>query len=296
MKVFLSWSGDAAKKLAALLMDWLPNVIQSVEPWTSEEIGKGARWSDEIAAQLEVSRFGILCLDREHLASPWIHFEAGAIAKSVRGAAAKSRVTPLLLGIDEGDLRDPLALFQATKLDEVDMFRLVRSLNELQDEPLELGRLEKAFRQWWPDFERRLGVIIEAASEVEEPKTQVAVTRSEGEVLEELLHLAREQRRTLSRLEQSVVVDRIASPADDAALDWRYLDERVSEVQRQFLGLGMDVSLMNLHSDESMTVELVDTPSQRAITALAQWAAANGWDITLETPDGVRRVGVLRRP
>ena len=62
MKVFLSWSGVKSQKIAIILRDWIPSVIQSVVPYvSSEDIDKGARWSGEIAKELDDCAFGILC-------------------------------------------------------------------------------------------------------------------------------------------------------------------------------------------------------------------------------------------
>jgi hypothetical protein len=67
-----------------VLRDWLPSVIQSLEPYvSSEDIDKGTRWSSDIAKELDNSAYGILCVTQDNLAAPWINFEAGALSKSV---------------------------------------------------------------------------------------------------------------------------------------------------------------------------------------------------------------------
>lgn len=102
MKVFISWSGDLSHKVAVILRDWLPSVIQSLESYvSSEDIDKGARWSTDISKELEDSSFGILCITRENLDPPWLNFEAGALSKSVD----RSRVSPFLFGVKRSDIR-----------------------------------------------------------------------------------------------------------------------------------------------------------------------------------------------
>lgn len=63
MKVFISWSGDLSKRIAIALKEWIPNVLQSAEPYvSSEDIDKGSRWSTDIAKELADSTYGILCV------------------------------------------------------------------------------------------------------------------------------------------------------------------------------------------------------------------------------------------
>ena len=85
MKVFISWSGERSRSIAEALREWLPDVIQAVKPWLSaEDIDKGARWSSDLAHELEDAHVGVICLTPENLEEPWIHFEAGALSKTTR--------------------------------------------------------------------------------------------------------------------------------------------------------------------------------------------------------------------
>ena len=54
VKVFISWSGPTSEKLGDAIRNWLPNVIQSIEPYfTPADVDKGASrrdWSDPVSA------------------------------------------------------------------------------------------------------------------------------------------------------------------------------------------------------------------------------------------------------
>lgn len=114
MKVFISWSGKRSEALAKALREWFPLVLHFVEPWLSQsDIQAGERWSVQVAKGLETCNFGVLCVTKENLNSPWILFEAGALAKSMEDG----RVIPLLLDLDLKEISGPLAQFQAKKAD-----------------------------------------------------------------------------------------------------------------------------------------------------------------------------------
>ena len=52
--VFLSWSGKASSDAAAVLRDYLPAIIQSVQPFYSpKDIEKGAQWWGALRDKLE---------------------------------------------------------------------------------------------------------------------------------------------------------------------------------------------------------------------------------------------------
>lgn len=181
MRLFISWSGERSKLLATALKEWLPLVLHYVDPWLSEaDIEAGQRWADAVAKELEASKFGVLCITRENLNSPWILFEAGALAKSLDGA----RVTPLLLGIEFSEISGPLAQFQAKKLEKKGVLELVQSLNQNAGQPVAEERYKQLFEALWPELEKKVASIPHAP-------TAARHARSQSEVLEELVEAIR---------------------------------------------------------------------------------------------------------
>ena len=129
MKVFISWSGNKSHKVAMIFREWLPSVIQSLEPYvSSEDIDKGARWSSDIAKELEDSTFGILCVTKDNLHAPWLSFEAGALSKTMD----KSFVTPFLFDIKRSEVNGPILQFQSTVFEKEDIKKLIHTLFFIQ--------------------------------------------------------------------------------------------------------------------------------------------------------------------
>ncbi len=178
MKIFISWSGEKSKALAEALHEWLPNVIQGLEPWISaSDIEKGAMWRTDIAQQLDTAAVGIICLTADNLDKPWILFEAGAISKKLDEAY----VCTYLLDIEPSDVKDPLAQFQATKATKGDTQKLLQTINRAQKENmLPLDRIDRAFEKWWPDLEEKL----KAVTGKEEKKES---RRADRDILNEIL-------------------------------------------------------------------------------------------------------------
>src|ERR1700676_413043 len=137
MKVFLSWSGELSHKVALAFREWLPSVIQSIEPYvSSEDIDKGTRWSAEMAEQLEKSRYGIICVTKENAGKPWINFEAGALSRSIEKSTVlpfSSAVSPFLFDLKSSDLEGPLTQFQYVINEQNDIRKLVSSINNKVD-------------------------------------------------------------------------------------------------------------------------------------------------------------------
>ncbi|MBM7073373.1 toll/interleukin-1 receptor domain-containing protein [Shewanella sp. 202IG2-18] len=194
MKVFLSWSGELSHKVALTLRDWLPSVIQSIEPYvSSEDIDKGARWSTDIASELANSSYGILCVTKENLHAPWLTFEAGALSKTMD----KSFVSPFLFDIKRAEVDGPILQFQSTVFEKDDVKKLLLSLNKADSgEQLAAERLEKAFDVWYPDLENKLRQLVNQHSEHESTNEQDQEIQS-SKILEEILDLSRDNQKLL---------------------------------------------------------------------------------------------------
>lgn len=177
MKAFISWSGERSHSLGKTLHEWLPMVLHYVEPWLSQsDIEAGERWANEVGKELEASNFGIICITRENAGSPWILFEAGALAKSMQ----EGRVIPLLLDIEFKDITGPLAQFQAKKVEKAGILDVISSINKFSETKLPEARLAPQFEALWPAFEKNVTAI---------PKNQTNTkqNRSQHDILEELV-------------------------------------------------------------------------------------------------------------
>ncbi len=192
MNVFISWSGDTSHRVAKVLRDWIPSVIQAVEPYvSSEDIDKGTRWSSDIATELDKSSYGIICLTKQNIHAPWINFEAGALGKSVD----KSKVSPFLFRMNPSDVNGPLLQYQSTRHEKDDIYKLMMSINtSCGEQALDNERLSKIFEVWWPNLEQNLKDIPQEV--VEQPATKQGTGKSAdlerfSKIFEELLDLSR---------------------------------------------------------------------------------------------------------
>lgn len=182
MKVFLSWSGKRSKYIAESLSNWLEQVLQAAEPWISTDIEKGKRWSAEISDKLKESKVAIICLTNENLDSKWIHFEAGAIAKT-----EDAYICTFLFDVNPTNVQQPLSQFQNTKYDKDDILKLVKTINtrigKTGGKSLKESNLESVFETFWPQLENKLKHTPEAAD--------LSIIRTDRELIEESLQILR---------------------------------------------------------------------------------------------------------
>jgi hypothetical protein len=182
VRVFISWSGEPSRSIARALADWLGGLVQAVEPWVSDaEIGSGQRWRDEVAAVLDETDFGIICLTRHNQHNPWLMFESGALAKRLSSA----RVVPLYIDLEPAEVTGPLADWQGRPLHRDGMWRIVSDINKATKKPVSEVSLERLFDRMWPDLEDDVATARQGVSDA------VGPPRTTEEMLEELVERVR---------------------------------------------------------------------------------------------------------
>jgi TIR domain len=199
MKVFISWSGEASREIALALRDWFPKVIQGIQPFVSaKDMDKGAQWTQVLAGELNDSDFGVVCLTPANLLSPWLNYEAGAIMSSV-----DSRVCPVLLGVEKGEVQPPLSQLQLTALDVDDFVLLMNSMNKAAGSPLDITAVDETVRVWWPQLQERVGGIEipthagEPQKPAEPPKPQSSIEEMVQEILSRLRRIEAQRPRNI---------------------------------------------------------------------------------------------------
>lgn len=188
MNIFISWSGEESKQIANLLKNWIPTILQSAKPYfTPSDIEKGSKWESEITKKLNECKVGIICLTSKNTEKSWILFEAGALSNKLE----KSRVCPILFGLSNSDLKGPLATFQTTEFNKEDLKKLMKSINSLLEENKIAEQVfEEVFEAFYPKLESNILGILESS---ETNDLEVKPKRSDRDILEEILELARKQ-------------------------------------------------------------------------------------------------------
>ena len=186
MKVFISWSGKRSKETADMLCTWIRQVVQSAETWISSDIEKGTRWNEKVNKELEDTKVGIICLNRENLTSEWILFEAGALSKT-----SDAHVCTFLLDINPTDIKPPLGQFQHTLFSKEDIRKLIHTINNKiisqKEKTISEKDIDEIFENNWHRLEEKLNEIKNQDTKTLEP------TRTDRELLEEILQTVRGQ-------------------------------------------------------------------------------------------------------
>lgn len=276
-KVFISWSGDYSKAVAAALRDWLPNLFDNITPFMSDaDIEAGQRGLKTIEAELGNTKFGIIVVTPDNQDKPWINFEAGALSKVV-DSDVEQRVVPLLVDIPSpSQITGPLAQFQAKTLDRDGVRDLVASLGSV----VEVGRerVMSRFDAFWEELDK---AVQSARESNESTEANSPVRRSSEDMLEEVLGHVRSisqaaagQRiiyvRDAERSEKTRrQVERLQKWNDGVGANGILVDDLSDSVrgviQKMAISAGVSLSGVNLRSNATGSlVELIvreDTPA-----------------------------------
>jgi hypothetical protein len=270
MKIFISWSGDRSKVVAEALRSWIPDVIHAVKPWVSGvDIRAGMRWSREVDEQLRDTQFGILCLTRENQTAPWLLFEAGALAKSVEGAA----VCPYLIDLSPSEIQNgPLTAFQAKRATSEDTLDMMVAINAALPEMERRadGQLRKAFTRWWPDLE----AVLRALPAATDPIRERTPTDVADELLASTRQLGRQMTEALSILSGMTMARTSSRNIHHIRIngDPAKIDELLGELQRGDYGAQIvqrqrysdTVAAVNVNSDPMGNLLNIDRLLARA--------------------------------
>ena len=278
--------------MAEALRDWLPFVLNAVDPWMSaEDIEAGAKWQGVVSGKLQDSNFSIICLTPENLNAPWVLFEAGALSKH-----DQSRVCTYLFGLEYQDVKPPLSQFQHSRSNKDGTRKLVRDMNKhLGDAAVPEERLTVAFDMWWPKLEESLASI--PAPKVK-PPTQSGPDKLAGMVAE-ILNTVREQSRLLQQVAPRVETGSVSQAEPSAILrdtqTWvkfvTLLAPRGHRVSREVSPLGLDLIII----DDKKTIPVATAREMwRWVEKMGQQGRdqakmleelVNGYPIDSEKPD-----------
>jgi hypothetical protein len=166
MKIFVSWSKEPAKTIAVELKHFLEMTLRTADVWVSDaDLQKGRRWGLQLAQELDSTNVGIICVTQDNMQEPWLHFEAGALSKSMANAA----IHPLCLRVDKSRLPSPLAQFQATVFEKEDFLALVIAINTANEAPEKESALRERFERGWTGLE---GGVAKAFDKVQPAPAQ----------------------------------------------------------------------------------------------------------------------------
>ena len=166
--LFFCWSERRSRALAGALKEHLPAFIPGLAGpdgsnlFMSDDIVKGSRWFNSVEAHLAKADVGVVCITREGLRSGWIHFEAGALARTIgKKRRQGGALLTYLLGVRPDELTGPLAEYQATSVERDDTRKLCAAIVNVmvRTKAQEPPDWETAFDKNWGNFEAAVKTI-----------------------------------------------------------------------------------------------------------------------------------------
>jgi TIR domain len=204
-KIFISWSKFQSRRVAHVLKDYLPEILEGVEIFMSDkDIDPGQRSMKVLEHELDGTKYGIAVVTEANQAEPWLNFEAGALSKAVgNDMQGVPYVVPLLVDIPTTtQLTGPISQFQAVQLDHDGLAEIITSICKLANvnESIALKRFDRA----WSEIDEALSKARKRPL-----RRDQTPTRPDSQKIDEVLEILRVmQRRTDVESLRPVVVSR----------------------------------------------------------------------------------------
>lgn len=273
VQVFISWSGTLSNGIAKELKSMLQVASDRLTPFMSEQdIHSGQRGLAVIADQLNTTSVGLLVVTADNWNSPWINYEAGALAKEV--GDAEHRVVPLLVDIVGTDLANsPLTQFQYRALTRQGITEILLDLARLA--AIDGATVVARVMSHWDEYEARFKELL-----TKHPPAERRKRLSEADLLREVLETVREIKREV------VSGDGHERPRSPILADPKARAAAEKTLRRHLLGLGIDPVYIRSAENAFIVGTETEVPNEQREDVLSYF----GPYVQFEALGGKRRI------
>ena len=149
-KIFIIWSGTTSKQIACSLKEFFEEKVfpgSSLNCFVSElDIESGDDWWKRVKRELQQCDLGIVCITKENVRAPWIHFESGVVI------AKDKKLIPVLFNCGFNTL-DSTPLSNKHRVDFYNQTAFVKMVIEINKQ---LGLVSISDRQLMTLIEKEL--------------------------------------------------------------------------------------------------------------------------------------------
>ena len=157
MQIYFSWSGETSYRIALSLRELINTIFPRLDLWVPpDDIQDGKRWSSKLTRYLDETSIGVVCVDPTNYLSRWLHFEAGAIAKSIEN----ENIRLVYFGLTAEDIQGPLAKFDGFNIKKDEILTFLEVIRSNMDHfTISYMELRANFDLHWTSFESKLAKL-----------------------------------------------------------------------------------------------------------------------------------------
>jgi len=194
--VFISVSGPLSTCIGIAIRNALSTYFSSINTWIAiKDIDKGKSWRTVLIEGLTKQSAGIVVLTARNQSSPWILYEAGAIA----AMSGHDRVWTVLVDLKASDITGPLAISQHTLLQEHELTSLASVIEKYTDRPRDGDDLKRVSELFAKEIMTKAKECLTNPQNKEEG-TSTIPPRDKDEVLGDVLEVVRDIQRQQSEM------------------------------------------------------------------------------------------------